>query len=70
MSLNPQHTFTLTFTSNARHVSISLADDILLNDLLDVFKLIALAATYHPDSWDQAIVDAADHIREQEGNLI
>ena len=34
-----------------------------IQELLDVYRRCAIALTYHPDCWDDAIIDMADEIK-------
>jgi hypothetical protein len=55
-------TLTLTVTAYGKTVTITQSEDIDIHEFLDTCKHLAITVGYHPQSWDDAILSAADDI--------
>lgn len=56
----------ITLTAYDRRVQITIPLDSDVYELLEAFRAAAVGLTYMPKSIDEAILDAAEHIREQQ----
>jgi hypothetical protein len=64
-----EDTLTLTVTAYGKTVTITQPDDVDIHEFLNNCKSLAMAIEYHPESWDRAIIVAADEITEEESYI-
>jgi hypothetical protein len=64
-----EHTMSLTVTAYGKTVTITQPDDVDIYEFLNTCRSLALAIEYHPESWDRAIIVAADEITEEESYI-
>ena len=51
----------MKITIETNEISVMIEEQVGdIKDLLDVYRRLAIALTYHPDSWEDAIMDLAD----------
>jgi hypothetical protein len=41
-------------------------DDYLMDDVLEMFRTLAIGMTFHEDSWKEAVINMADIYREED----
>ena len=56
------HTITLSVTAFGKTVTITQPDMLDIHEFLNTCRSLAMAVEYHPDSWENAILAAADDI--------
>lgn len=56
------HTITLSVTAFGKTVTITQPDELDIHEFLNTCKSLAMAIEYQPESWDTAILTAADEI--------
>ena len=64
-----EDTLTLSVTAFGKTVTITQPDDVDIHEFLNNCKSLAMAIEYHPESWDRAIIVAADEITEEESYI-
>jgi acetaldehyde dehydrogenase (acetylating) len=55
-------TMTFTVTAYGKTVTITQPEDLDIHQFLDTCRTLAIAMEYHDESWDDAIIEAADAI--------
>ena len=58
------NTMTFTVTAYGKTVTITQPEDLIIHDFLDTCRQLAMVMDYHPDSWDDAIIAAAEDITD------
>ena len=61
------HTITLSVTAFGKTVTITQPDELNIHDFLNICKTLAMAIEYQPESWNDAILEAADDIEVADG---
>jgi hypothetical protein len=57
---------TFTVTAYGKTVTITQPEDLDIHQFLDTCRTLAIAMEYHDESWDDAIIEAADTIWTEE----
>jgi hypothetical protein len=57
---------TFTVTAYGKSVTITQPEDLDIHQFLDTCRTLAIAMEYHDESWDDAIIEAADTIWTEE----
>ena len=57
-------TLTLSVTAFGKTVTITQPDMLDIHEFLNTCKSLAMAIEYHPESWDDAIIAAAESITD------
>ena len=55
---------TFTVTAYGKSVTITQPEDVTIHQFLDTCRQLAMVMDYHPDSWDDAIIAAADSLSD------
>ena len=61
-----EHTMTLSVTAYGKTITITQPDDVDIHEFLNNCKSLAMAIEYHQESWDRAILSAADDIVDED----
>lgn len=61
-----EDTLTLSVTAFGKTVTITQPDMLDIHEFLNTCKALAMAIEYHPESWDRAIIVAADEITDED----
>ena len=58
--------FKITLENYGRTISIEKSnEDIDIDEFLDIWRQLAMAATYHPTTIDNAIIELAEELKQQ-----
>jgi len=61
-----EDTITLSVAAFGKTVTITQPDEMDIHEFLNTCKSLAMAIEYHPESWDRAILSAADEIVDED----
>ena len=64
--MHDDSTMTFTVTAYGKTVTITQPEDLDIHQFLDTCRTLAIAMEYHDESWDDAIIEAADAIWTEE----
>jgi phenylpropionate dioxygenase-like ring-hydroxylating dioxygenase large terminal subunit len=64
--MHDDSTMTFTVTAYGKSVTITQPEDLDIHQFLDTCRTLAIAMEYHDESWDDAIIKAADTIWTEE----
>ncbi len=64
--MHDDSTITFTVTAYGKTVTITQSEDLDIHQFLDTCRTLAIAMEYHDESWDDAIIEAADAIWTEE----
>ena len=57
-------TMTFTVTAYGKSVTITQPEDLNIHEFLDTCRQLAMVMEYHEDSWDDAIIAAAERLSD------
>ena len=65
--MNNNDTMTFTVSAFNKTVTITQPEDVTIHQFLDTCRSLAIAMEYHHESWDDAILNVANAIWDEEG---